>query len=288
MLANILTLDPGGDTNNVIIGKVKEPMVQEESFAADAEPPMDILPNREDIDCVLPNQVINQTLAAVEISPAVHGLTLSEHLARHYAKSMVNMMDRNTIDSTSGKCGTIYEVSSYSSASDTCSIQHNAQVNAFSSAIVVYQPNNGLVNNDLEVVEIVDTYCHVKVAHTDGQRLRLSVMTGMHVHFDPTIVIACINDLIDQGSTNHTVCRHKAFDYCIYDRGKISCSVSQSVMSKVTNVMWDLTPQLVHTFLTKWDTDLQWSQVKRFSLCSNSFQMCSMKTVSFSFYFSSC
>jgi hypothetical protein len=39
-----LTLDPGGDPSNIIIGKVKEPMVQEESFAADADPPMDILP----------------------------------------------------------------------------------------------------------------------------------------------------------------------------------------------------------------------------------------------------
>jgi hypothetical protein len=156
-------------------------MIQEDSFAADAEPPMDILPNHEDIDCVLPNQVIILTLAAVKISPVVHGLTLSEHLARHYAKSMVNTMDRNTKDSTSGKGGTIYEVSSYSSASDTCSIQHTAQVNAYSGATVVYQPNNGLVNNDLEVVEIVDTYCHVKVARADGQRLCLSVTTGAHV-----------------------------------------------------------------------------------------------------------
>jgi hypothetical protein len=147
---------------------------------------------------------------------------------------------------------TIYEVSSYSSASDTCSIQHNAQVDAYSG---VYQPNNGLVSNDIEVIEIVDTYCHVKAARADGQRLCLSVTTGAHVRFDPVIVIACINgDLIDQDSTNRTVCRHKAFDYHIYDRGKISCLVSQSVMSIVTNIMWDLTPQLVHTFPTKWNT----------------------------------
>jgi hypothetical protein len=72
--------------------------------------------------------------------------------------------------------------------------------------MVVYQPNNGLVNNDIEVVEIVETYCHVKVARADGQRLFLSVTTGAHVSFDPAIVIACINDIIDQGSTNHTVC----------------------------------------------------------------------------------
>jgi hypothetical protein len=66
-----LTLDPGKEISNVIIAKIKEPMVQEESFAADAGPPMDILPNHEAIDCVLPSQVINLTLAAVEISPAV-------------------------------------------------------------------------------------------------------------------------------------------------------------------------------------------------------------------------
>jgi hypothetical protein len=96
-------LDPGGDISNVIIGKGKEPLVQEESFAADADPPMDILPNREAIDCVLSSQVTNLTLAAVVIFPAVHGLTLSEHLSRQYVTSMVNTMDQNTEDSTSGK-----------------------------------------------------------------------------------------------------------------------------------------------------------------------------------------
>jgi hypothetical protein len=95
-----LTLDPGGDTSNVIIGKVKE---LEESFAADADPPMDILPNREAIDCVLPSLVINLIPTAVEMSPAMHGLTFSKPLSRHNAKSMVNMMDQNTKDSTSGK-----------------------------------------------------------------------------------------------------------------------------------------------------------------------------------------
>jgi hypothetical protein len=64
-----LTLDPGGDIPNLIIGKDKEPMVQEESFAADADPPIDILPNREAIDCVLSSQVTNPTLAAVVIFP---------------------------------------------------------------------------------------------------------------------------------------------------------------------------------------------------------------------------
>jgi hypothetical protein len=168
---------------------------------------------------------------------------------------MVNMMGQNTKDSTSGKGGTIYEVSSYFSVSDTCSIQHNVQVDAYSGAMVVYQPNNGLVNNDLEVVEIVDTYCHVKVTHADDQRLCLSVTTGAHVRFDPVIVNAHINgDLIDQGSTNHAVCRHKAFVHCIYDRDKISCLVSQSVMPIVTNVMWDLMPQLVHRLPTKWNS----------------------------------
>jgi hypothetical protein len=95
--------------------------------------------------------------------------------------------------------------------------------------MVVYQPNDGLVNNDLEVVEIVDKYCHVNVA---GQRLCLSVTTGAHVQtfFEPIIAIACINDLIDQGSTNRTVCRHEAFDCHTYDKGKISCSVSQHVV----------------------------------------------------------
>jgi hypothetical protein len=66
-------------------------MVQGESFTAtDADPPMDILPKREAIDCVLPSLVIEPILTAVEMSPTVHGLTLSEHLFRHYAKSMVN------------------------------------------------------------------------------------------------------------------------------------------------------------------------------------------------------
>jgi hypothetical protein len=256
-----LTLDPGWDTSNVIIGKVKEPMVQEESFAADADPPMDILPKHEAIDCVLPSLVINLILTAVEMSPAVHGLTLSEHLSRHYAKymvntmdrntkdstsgksgaiyevssyrnasdtcpihpnaqvdayskplsrhnakSMVNMMDQNTKDSTSGKSGAIYEVSSYSNASDTCLIHPNAQVDAYSSAMVVHQPNDGLDNNDLEVAEISDKCCPVNVACAGGQRWCLSVTTGVHIWFDPIIVVARINDLIDQGSTNRTVC----------------------------------------------------------------------------------
>jgi hypothetical protein len=77
-----------------------------------------------------------------------------------------------------------------------------------SGAMVVYQPNDGLVNNDLEVVEIVDKCCHVNVACAGGQILCLSVMTGAHIQtrFDPVIAIACISDLMDQGSTNHTVC----------------------------------------------------------------------------------
>jgi hypothetical protein len=95
-----LTLDPGGDTSNVINGKVKE---LEESFAADADPPMDILPNREAIDGVLPSLVINLIPTAVKMSPAMHGLIFSKPLYRHNAKSMVNTMDRNTKDSTSGK-----------------------------------------------------------------------------------------------------------------------------------------------------------------------------------------
>jgi hypothetical protein len=180
-----LTLDPGGDTANVIIGKVKEPMVQEESFAADADPPMDILPKREAIDCVLPSLVIDLIPTAVEMSPAVHRLTLSEHLSRHYSKSMVNTMDQNTKDNTSGKSGAIYEVSSYSNASDTCPIHPNAQVDAYSSAMVA---NDGLDNNDLEVVEICDKCCPVNVACAGGQRLCLSVTTGVHVWFDPVIV----------------------------------------------------------------------------------------------------
>jgi hypothetical protein len=98
-----LTLDPGGDVSNVKIGKVKEPMVQEESFAADADPPMDIVPNHEAIDYFLSSQVTNLTPAAVVIFPAVHRLTFSEHLSRQYVKSMVNTMDRITEDSTSGK-----------------------------------------------------------------------------------------------------------------------------------------------------------------------------------------
>jgi hypothetical protein len=156
-----------------------------------------------------------------------------------------------------------------SNTSDTCLIQQNAQVDAYSGAMVVCQPNNGPVNNDLEVVEIVDTDCHVKVARADGQILCLSFTTGAHVHFDPVIVIACINDLIDQGSTNRTVCRHKAFNHRIYNRGKISCLVSQSVMSIVTNVMWDLAPQLVHTFLTKWNTSMMTTSTMMLGLVSD-------------------
>jgi hypothetical protein len=55
-------------------------------------------------------------------------------------------------------------------------------------------------------------------------------------------------------SLSGMVCGHKAFDYCIYDRGKISSPFSQSVMSIITNGMWDLTFQLVHTSLTEWNT----------------------------------
>jgi hypothetical protein len=202
-------------------------------------------------------------ITAVEMPPAMHGLTLSKPFSRHNAKSMVNMMDRNTKDSTSGKSGAIYEVSSYSNASNTCPIHPNAQVDAYSSAMVVHQPN-------LEVVEISDKCCPVNVACAGGQRLCLSVTTGAHVRFDPVIVIACINgDLIDQGSTNHTVCQHKAYDYCIYDRGKISCLVSQRVMSIVTNLMWDLTPQLVHTFPTEWNSSMMTRSTMMLGLVNN-------------------
>jgi hypothetical protein len=41
------------------------------------------------------------------MSPTMHGLTSSKPLSRHNAKSMVNMMDRNTKDSTGGKSGAI-------------------------------------------------------------------------------------------------------------------------------------------------------------------------------------
>jgi hypothetical protein len=99
------------------------------------------------------------------------------------------MMDQNTKDSTSGKSGAIYEVSSYSS--DTSSIHHNAQVDLdpYSSAMVVYQPNDGLVNNDLNVVDISDKCCPVNVARAGGQRLCLSVTTGVHICVDPVIVL---------------------------------------------------------------------------------------------------
>jgi hypothetical protein len=89
--------------------------------------PMDILPKREAIDCVLPSLVINLIPTSVKMSPAMHRLTFSKPLSRHNAKSMVNTMDRNTKDSTSGKIGAIYEVSSNSNASDTCLIHPNAQ-----------------------------------------------------------------------------------------------------------------------------------------------------------------
>ena len=233
-----LTLDPGEDQS--IIGKVEEPMVQEDTLADDADSPMDILPNREAIDCVLSSQMINPTPAAVEISPAVQGLTLNGLLSRQYVKSMVNTMDWNTKDSTSGKSSAICEVPSYSSASGMCSIHCNAQVDAYSGAMVVYQPNDGLVNKDLDVVEIVDKSCSVNVACSDGHSLCLSVMTGARIQtcFDPVIAIALINALIDQGSTDRTVCRHEAFDHRIYDKGKISCSVNQS-HGQVTDVKWD-------------------------------------------------
>jgi hypothetical protein len=119
----------------------------------------------------------------------------------------------------------------------------------YSGAMVVYQPSDGLVNNDLEVIEIVNKYCHVNVARAGGQGLCLSVTTGAHVQtcFDPVITISHINDLIDQGSTNPTVCRREAFDCRIYNKGKISCLVSQHVVHMVTNVKWDLTPQFAHT-----------------------------------------
>jgi len=228
-----LTLDPGED--KAIISKVEEPIVQEDTLADDADSPMDILPNCETIDCVLSAQVINPTPAAVEISPAVQGLTLngqlstqvinptpaaveispsvqgltldghlytkmifptptavefslseqgltfSELLSSQNVKSMVNTMDWNTNDSTSGKSSAICECSSHSSASNTCSIHCNAQVDAYSGAMVVYQPNDGLVNKDLDVVEIVDKSCSVNVACSDGHSLCLSVMTGAHV-----------------------------------------------------------------------------------------------------------
>jgi uncharacterized protein (UPF0212 family) len=110
------------------------------------------------------------------MSPAVHRLTLSEHLSRHYAKSMVNMMDQNTKDSTSGKSGA-NEVSSHSNASDTCPIHPNAQVDAYSSAMVVHQPNDGLDNNDLEAVEISDKCCPVNVVDKDCVFLSRQVCT---------------------------------------------------------------------------------------------------------------
>jgi hypothetical protein len=90
---------------------------------------------------------------------------------------MVNTMDRNTKDSTSGTSGAIHEVSSCSNAPDTCLIHPNAQVDAYSSAMVVHQPNDGLDNNDLEVVEISDECCPVNVACAGGQRLCQQVCT---------------------------------------------------------------------------------------------------------------
>jgi hypothetical protein len=276
-----LTLDPGED--KAIISKVEEPIVQEDTLADDADSPMDILPNCEAIDCVLSAQVINPTPAAVEISPAVQGLTLDGHLftkmifptpaavefslseqgmtfsellSSQYVKSMVNTMDWNTNDSTSGKSSAICEFSSYSSGSNTCSIHCNAQVDAYSGAMVVCQPNDGFViNKDLDVVEIVDKSCSVNVVCSDGQSLCPSGKTGAHVQtwFDPVIVIARINALIDQGSTSRTVCRHEAFDHRIFDKGKILCSASQS-HGQVTDVKKDCLIHTVYTSLTEWST----------------------------------
>jgi hypothetical protein len=66
-----LTLDPR-----------KEPIVQEDTFAADANPPMDTLPNRQSIDSLASNQLIIPPPAAVKISPAVQGVTLNGSLSR--------------------------------------------------------------------------------------------------------------------------------------------------------------------------------------------------------------
>jgi hypothetical protein len=49
--------------------------------------------------------------------------------------------------------------------------------------MVVHQPNDGLDNNNLEVVEISDKCCPVNVACAGGQRLCLSVTTGAHIRY---------------------------------------------------------------------------------------------------------
>jgi hypothetical protein len=125
-----LTLDPGEDES--FIGKVEEPMVQEGTLADEADSPVDILPNREAIDCDLSTPMIKPTPTAVEISPAVQGLTFSGLLSRQLVKYMVNTMDWNTKDSTRGKGSVICVVPSYSIASDMRSIHCNAQVDAYS------------------------------------------------------------------------------------------------------------------------------------------------------------